>query len=100
MKKNREIKNSEIYLKFCHLKTETLLYLLSITNDERIKQNVVLFFTEFKKTQIQLKGEDLKALGFKPGPIFGQILEKILLEKLDGNIKSFNDEFDFARRYL
>ncbi|MGE4518854.1 MAG: CBS domain-containing protein [Desulfobacteraceae bacterium] len=100
MKKNREIRNSEIYLKFCHLKTETLLYLLSITNDERIKQNVVLFFTEFKKTQIQLKGEDLKALGFKPGPIFGQILEKILLEKLDGNIKSFNDEFDFARRYL
>lgn len=100
MKKNREIKNSEIYLKLCHFKTESLLYLLSITNDKKIKQNVVEYFTSFKKTEIQLKGKDLKNLGFKPGPVFGQILEKIFLEKLDGNIKSFNDEFDIAKSYL
>lgn len=100
MKKNREIERSKVYLKLSKFKTETLLYLLSITKDEKIKQNIVLFFTELKKTTIQIKGKELKTLGFKPGPIFGEILEKILLEKIDGNIKTFNDEFDFAKRYL
>ena len=100
MKKNKYIKNSEIYLKLCHFKTESLLFLLSITNDEKIKHNVVLFFTEFKKTKTRIKGKDLLSMGFKPGPLFGQILEKIFLEKLDGNIKTYNDEFDFAKRYL
>ena len=36
---------------------------------------------------------------FKPGPIYRQILQAVLDAKLDGKLKTKNDEIEFARRY-
>jgi len=100
MKKEQGIKNSQIYFKLSELSTESILYLLSITTDTRIKNNVVFYFTDLKKTTPETTGEDLKKMGLKPGPLFGEIFNKILEMKLDGKIKTYKDEIDFVKRYL
>lgn len=100
IKKTEKLKNSEIYLRLNSLSTETVLYMLSITGDEKIKNLVVRFFTEFKKVKIEITGKDLKELGFKPGPLFGKILQEILFAKMDKELNTVQDEFDFAKRYL
>lgn len=100
IKKTEKVKNSEIYLRLNSLSTETVLYMLSITGDEKIKNLVVRFFTEFKKVKIEITGKDLKELGFKPGPLFGKILQEILFAKMDKELNTVQDEFDFAKRYL
>jgi tRNA nucleotidyltransferase (CCA-adding enzyme) len=39
-------------------------------------------------------------MGLKPGPIYRQILQAVLDARLDGKLKTKNDEISFARRYI
>jgi tRNA nucleotidyltransferase (CCA-adding enzyme) len=45
-----------------------------------------------------LKGNDLKALGIRPGPIYRDILTSLLYARLDGLVESRDDELRFVRR--
>jgi len=100
LKQNKEIKNSEVYINLNSLAIETLLYIISISESRRVQNIIVKYFLELKPCLPELTGKNLKDMGFKPGPIFGKILNEILLQKLDGNIKTLKDEIDFASRYL
>ncbi|MEO0108560.1 MAG: hypothetical protein ABIK62_05245 [candidate division WOR-3 bacterium] len=39
-----------------------------------------------------LSGDDLAALGLEPGPIYGQILDRLRAARLDGQVRTRNDE--------
>lgn len=43
-------------------------------------------------------GEDLKAMGFKPGPLFKEILQAVEEGQLDGRLTRREDAMDFVRR--
>jgi tRNA nucleotidyltransferase/poly(A) polymerase len=43
-------------------------------------------------------GEDLKAMGFKPGPLFKEILQAVEEGQLDGSLIRREDAMDFVRR--
>lgn len=45
-----------------------------------------------------LTGEDLKAMGFRPGPRFKEILQAIEEGQLDGRLVRREDALDFVRR--
>ena len=45
-----------------------------------------------------LTGEDLKAMGFKPGPLFREILQSVEEGQLEGRLKRREDALDFVRR--
>jgi poly(A) polymerase len=45
-----------------------------------------------------ISGEDLKKLGFKPGPIFRQILDAVQTRQLEGTVNSREDALDLVRR--
>jgi poly(A) polymerase len=45
-----------------------------------------------------LTGEDLKTLGFKPGPIFSEILRAVEEGQLEGRLRSHEDVVTFVRR--
>ena len=47
-----------------------------------------------------LKGADLLALGLTPGPIFGQLLDEVTEEQLQGVIETRDDALAFVRRRL
>ena len=45
-----------------------------------------------------LTGEDLKAMGFRPGPLFKQILQAVEEGQLEGRLMRREDAMDFVRR--
>jgi len=45
-----------------------------------------------------LTGEDLKAMGFRPGPLFKEILQAVEEGQLDGRLTRREDALDFVRR--
>ena len=47
-----------------------------------------------------LSGKDLIRLGLEPGPIFKEVLQAVLDEKLNGKLKTFEDELNYARNHV
>jgi poly(A) polymerase len=45
-----------------------------------------------------VRGDDLIALGLKPGPKFGEILEAVETRQLEGNLRTRNEALEWVRR--
>jgi poly(A) polymerase len=45
-----------------------------------------------------VRGDDLIALGFKPGPEFGQILEAVETRQLEGSLRSHDEALEWVKR--
>jgi len=88
----------EIYNLLRKLRLEIILLAMALSKD-RLKQKVISrYLTELRKIEPILKGEDLKKIGVKPGPVYSRILKELLEEKLRGHLKSREDEERFVRR--
>jgi tRNA nucleotidyltransferase (CCA-adding enzyme) len=87
---------------FCNsYDTETLLYLMAKANSEKIKRLLSVYFTKLKGTRIELSGKDLLRMGFQPGPIFKEIFERVLEHRLNGLVKTKQDEINLVKdRFL
>jgi tRNA nucleotidyltransferase (CCA-adding enzyme) len=88
----------ETYNLLRKLRLETILLAMALSKD-RLKQKVISrYLTELRKIEPILKGEDLKKIGVKPGPVYSRILKELLEEKLRGHLKSREDEERFVKR--
>jgi tRNA nucleotidyltransferase (CCA-adding enzyme) len=56
------------------------------------------FLTTGRQVRPFLRGEDLRGLGIRPGPIYRDILNSLLYARLDGHVQSRDDELRFVRR--
>ena len=45
-----------------------------------------------------LNGDDLKSLGYRPGPLFKIILETLLLARLDEEVETREEEIELVKR--
>ena len=66
------------------------------TNNQRIKRQISLFFTKLRREKINLKGRDLKKMGFKPGPLYKEILDNLLKARLNEQLTTEEDEEKFV----
>ncbi len=89
--------NYEIYKLISKYDTETLLYLMAKVRNERLRKAISNYFTKLKHIRPQIRGRDLIEMGFRPGPIFGKILEKLLEARLNGLVKTKEDEIEFVK---
>ena len=46
---------------------------------------------------VAVTGNDLKEMGYEPGPIFREILTALLEARLNGEVRSRNDEIEFVQ---
>jgi len=89
--------NYKLYTLLAPYDTETLLYLMAGTDTEKIRKMISLYFTQLKTTKIQISGKDLSELGFRPGPIYKEILDRVLEAHLNEQVKTKEDELRFVR---
>ena len=95
-----KISPSVIYLKLKDLPSE-LLFLAMMESDADIaKERINNYFKKYKRERLLISGEELKELGVKPGPIYSQILNKLLFAQLDGEVKNKRDEMRFVKNIL
>jgi tRNA nucleotidyltransferase (CCA-adding enzyme) len=86
-----------IYYTLQPLSLPAILFTIAKTRDKRQKKAISLYLTTLRKIQPSLTGKDLKAMGYKPGPIFNKIFKSILDARLDGKVKSREEEMRFVK---
>ncbi|MBW4646229.1 MAG: CBS domain-containing protein [Goleter apudmare HA4340-LM2] len=60
-----------------------------------LRRQIWQYFTHWANVQPLLNGNDLKQLGYKPGPQYRQILDELLVATLDGVIKTKAEAEEF-----
>lgn len=78
---------SEIVELFRQYDLPTLI-LIAVRSSRIIRQKIWHYVTEWSHIKSPLNGNDLKALGYKPGKQFKEILDALLTATLDGKIDS------------
>ena len=89
----------DLYWALITFKTEFILYMMALAKDEKTKKAISLFYTHQRNIKPYIQGRDLQKIGLKPGKIFGNILDKVLNEKLDGKLKTKKQEIKFVTDY-
>ena len=90
----------EVYTLFGRLPTEVLLYIMAKTDRKEVQKAISLFFTKLKNMRITLRGKDLQGLGIPAGPIYREIMDTLLLARLDGKVKTRDDEIRYVRTHF
>ncbi|MBA7475028.1 A-adding tRNA nucleotidyltransferase [subsurface metagenome] len=95
-----KISPSVIYLKLKGLPNETLFLAIAESDTNIAKERIKNYFKKYKKESLYISGKELKELQVKPGPIYSQILNKLLCAQLDGEVKNKRDEIRFVKNIL
>ncbi len=64
------------------------------------RAQIAEYAARLRYVQPFIDGDDLKAMGLKPGPLFGRILRRLRAAWLDGEVKSFEEERALAERLI
>ncbi len=98
--KEKEISSLEIYNLFNNITLETSYFLLAIVGSEVALERYDLYANKLRHITPSLTGKDLIRLGYRPGPIFKEILERIKTEKINGNITTLEAEIHYVNKYF
>ena len=95
-----KISPSVIYLTLKGLPNEVLFLALVESGTNITKERINNYFKKYKRESLYISGKELKELQVKPGPIYSQILNKLLCAQLDGEVKNKRDEIRFVKNIL
>ena len=95
-----KISPSVIYLTLKGLPNEVLFLAMTESDTNIAKERINNYFIKYKKESLYISGNELKELQVKPGPIYSQILNKLLYAQLDGEVKNKRDEIRFVKNIL
>jgi tRNA nucleotidyltransferase (CCA-adding enzyme) len=90
---------SEIYHWFSPCSTTVLLY-LSARADDEIRRWISQYLIHLRTVHPELTGDDLRKLGFAPGPIYREILDALRFARLDAEVESRSDEISFVKKHF
>ncbi len=90
---------SALYRIFSAISVEGLLFLMSKYTDEEARKLISHYLTKLRDVKIDINGNDLQELGIEQGPVYSEILEHVLMAKLDGQVETREEQLDIARRY-
>jgi tRNA nucleotidyltransferase (CCA-adding enzyme) len=71
---------------------------MAISHSDIGRGRIMEFFHKYNGMRPSARGDDIKSLGVKAGPHFAKIMDKILCRKLDGILKSKEEEIEYAKK--
>jgi tRNA nucleotidyltransferase (CCA-adding enzyme) len=93
----RSLRPSAVYRILESLRFEAVLLLPILLRSDQARRHVTYFLEWSAAQRLHLKGEDLKALGLKPGPRYKEILRDLLSAKIDNDVESREDEVAWVK---
>lgn len=97
LKGEKSLSNSIIHQLLHPLSIESLLYIMAKATDKEIKKAISTYITHLRFTESILTGEDLKNMGLPPGRVYKEVLDSLLKARLDGKLKTREDEINHVR---
>jgi tRNA nucleotidyltransferase (CCA-adding enzyme) len=89
---------SDIYFLLHPLRPEFQLFIMAKATRQWAKRAVSQYLTSLVQVRPELDGDDLKAMGFAPGPLFKRILDRLQAARLDGEVLTREQEVELVRR--
>ena len=99
-RRGKKLLPSTIYRSLRDLSVEIPLHMMAITAKEDIRKQISHYFTHLSTVKIFISGDDLKRFGIPNGPLFREILDKILDARLDAEVESREDELRMVENLL
>ncbi len=100
LEKDAPMTNAQVYNTLKVYQTEIILYMMICTTSKRAKKRISNYHTQMRNVTISISGKDLMSMGLPPGPVYGKILQATLEAKLNGKVKTREDEFAFATQFI
>lgn len=94
------LSRSEIYMRLRALDEAAILGSALCAGDMPAAWRLTLFLDELRHTKPILNGSDLLALGVPQGPRVGELLQDLLIARLDEKVKTRQDEINFVHARL
>lgn len=89
---------SEVYRVLQGVAAETLVVLMAGAEGEAARRHISHYLTTTRTAEPAITGDDLIALGLEPGPLFKEILESVRDRRIDGELKTKDQELAFVRK--
>lgn len=70
------------------------------TDRDQLRQKLLRFQTKYRLIEPALTGDDFKAMGLEPGPLFGRLLRTLQNARLDAEVTTRAEEEALVRRLL
>jgi tRNA nucleotidyltransferase (CCA-adding enzyme) len=75
------------------------LMVIAARNNKSIRRIIWQYLTHWSKVESPLNGNDLKQMGYKPNPMFKEILEALLMATLNGEVTDRVSADKFIKRF-
>ncbi len=80
------------------LSYEAILMILARSRSRRVKRHIEVFLNTHHGTAVSVTGHDLRLMGIAPGPGYQKIFAKVLDAKLDGLVRTKEEEIALIKR--
>lgn len=100
LERHAGVPNHILCEKLSEFKMEHILFMMAATRMERVKRAISNYCVTLRYIQPAVTGKDLHQLGVRPGPIYKEILKALRDAKVNGQLKSREDETAFVRKRL
>jgi tRNA nucleotidyltransferase (CCA-adding enzyme) len=77
---------------------EAILLVKAESRSRGVKRRIADFFSSCHGMRVSISGYDVQRLGIPPGPAYQRIFRSLLEGKLNGKLKTRDDELEFVRR--
>jgi tRNA nucleotidyltransferase (CCA-adding enzyme) len=94
------VKTSTLAQTVLCLPREAYPLLFVILTEEGYQERLREVITAVITNKPRLTGKDIKEMGYPPGPVYREVLDAVWRARLDGAVRSRDDEAAFAREYL
>ena len=91
---------SHIYRFFKRYPAEAVSACLIANDSQIIRSQIERYLNDLQYMQTALNGDDLKAMGMEPGPRLGRMLSSLRDAKMDGVVRTREDEEALVRQRL
>lgn len=98
LKELRKASNKEIYHMLSPLTISAILFAMAKAKGKEEKKAISLFIVKLRSTRTELNGKDLKLMGYKAGPLYKKIFKAIIEARIEGLVKSRQDEVKFVKK--
>ena len=100
LRSSEDVRNSEMYTMLRTLDEAAILGCALREGDSRAGRRLTLYLDELRHIKPMLNGDELLALGVPQGPQIGELLQALLAARLDGQVKTRQDEITFVQAHL
>jgi tRNA nucleotidyltransferase (CCA-adding enzyme) len=96
----KNLRPSQIYIVLEQLNPEALILLRMKLRSKIAKKRIDNFLKIYSEVKLSINGHDINELGVSLDNHFKNILDKVFYKKLDGELKSKQDELEYAKELV